>query len=355
MESFKSILPPPTHITHNREQRQLNIELLRIVAMFLVIMVHSDFYTLGAPDKTTLLTNPLNFCTRIFFQSLSIICVNVFVLISGWFGIKASLKGICNFIFQCLFFAFFINVIGWSMGYVNFSIKMALESVMLYHVNWFILAYICLFIFSPVLNSFAETASKQQFEKILIAFFAFELIWGVSGVAKFIAYGDSATSIIGLYLLARYLKLYGEKIYNHGVLIYIVSLLAVFAGFFVMEYFDIPGGWAAYCNPLVITESIGLFLIFNKLRINHGRKIITFFSQSAFAVFLLHIHSAFMGNVFKSSILYIYDTFSGFKVLALIFLFLVCVFAVAVLMDQPRLWIWRALSRRFFPDTPAAK
>ena len=39
--------------------RQSNIEILRIIAMFLVLVVHSDFVSLGYPTLEQLFANPL--------------------------------------------------------------------------------------------------------------------------------------------------------------------------------------------------------------------------------------------------------------------------------------------------------
>ena len=82
--------------------RQSNLELLRIVAMFLVLMVHANFLSLKAPihedgiDCFVIL--------KCFVQSISIVCVNVFILISGYFGIKLKIKSITNFCFNVSFF-----------------------------------------------------------------------------------------------------------------------------------------------------------------------------------------------------------------------------------------------------------
>ena len=37
----------------NRQKRESNIELLRIIAMFLVLIVHSNFFALGAHQLLT--------------------------------------------------------------------------------------------------------------------------------------------------------------------------------------------------------------------------------------------------------------------------------------------------------------
>jgi surface polysaccharide O-acyltransferase-like enzyme len=81
--------------------RQSNFELLRIIAMFMVLILHADFQALGAPDKAELIKFPLAATIKVIFEMACIVAVNVFVLISGWFGIRPSVKGISKFIFQC--------------------------------------------------------------------------------------------------------------------------------------------------------------------------------------------------------------------------------------------------------------
>ena len=85
------------------KERLSNFELLRIVAMFMVLLVHADFFSLGEPTAEECVTSPKDVIPRLLFWSLSIACVDIFVLISGWFGIKPRAKGICNFLFSVFF------------------------------------------------------------------------------------------------------------------------------------------------------------------------------------------------------------------------------------------------------------
>ncbi len=185
--------------------RQSNFELLRIVAMFLVLVVHSDFWALGAPSVNDLCDNPTNVITRVLFQSMSIVCVNVFILISGWFGIKPSLTGISKFLFQCAFFYFGIYILLWVLGQVSFSFNGIMACLGLAKSNWFILSYLGLYLVTPVLNTFLENTSIKKLEIFLVYFYIFQTIYGWSGAAKYFEFGYSTFSFIGLYMLARYI------------------------------------------------------------------------------------------------------------------------------------------------------
>lgn len=190
-----------------------NIELLRFVAMILVLVVHANFFALGSPTQQDVLTNPASALTRMVFQSFAIVCVNVFVLISGWFGIHPSVRGFSNFIFQCLFFLCGIYFVMWGVGLVPLTLKGLAGCLVLLNWNWFIKAYTGLYILAPVLNAFVENSDRKKHLYVLLSFFAFQTIYSwVSNGAVFFESGYSTMSFIGLYLLARYINVYKPRI-----------------------------------------------------------------------------------------------------------------------------------------------
>ena len=157
-----------TTTTNKKNVRQSNIELLRMLAMFLVLLVHADFFSLGSPSVNEIQHKPLDAFLRIFFESVSIVCVNVFVLISGWFAIKPSFKGLCNFLYQCLFFLIGLYLITILIGVNKFSLGGVAGCIFATKLNWFIKAYLLLYFLSPVLNAFVKTTSQRTFKLVLI-------------------------------------------------------------------------------------------------------------------------------------------------------------------------------------------
>ena len=87
-----------------KKQRDSNMELLRIIAMLLVMIVHADFRALSCPSTLDTNLYPDSSFLRFFVESVSIICVNVFVLLSGWFGIRLKKERLLELGFQVLFF-----------------------------------------------------------------------------------------------------------------------------------------------------------------------------------------------------------------------------------------------------------
>ena len=59
-----------------------------------------------------------------FFRETTSICaVNVFLLISGYFGIKWKWKSFYNLIFQIFFYSFGIYLVACGVGIIEFSIS----------------------------------------------------------------------------------------------------------------------------------------------------------------------------------------------------------------------------------------
>ena len=220
--------------------RQSNIELLRIVAMFLVLLVHADYFSLGAPTNIDIQTNTIDSLFRILFESISIVCVNVFILISGWFGIRPSYKGILNFLFQCIFFLTGLYIITNIIGVNSISLKGFAGCIFATRLNWFIKAYLLLYILSPVLNHFVNNTNQQEYISVLIGFFLFTCTYGWIGAAEFMMQGYSTISFIGLYLLARYVRLYSpfwEKFpIKYDLTIYLLIVLIVCLLTFIPPY-----------------------------------------------------------------------------------------------------------------------
>lgn len=205
-----------------------NMELLRIVAMFLVLLVHADFFSLGAPSVQDCVDEPTGSALKVFFEAISIVCVNIFVCLSGWFGIKPKVKGFCNFVFQCLFWVIGLYIVALCAGRATISADGIKGCLALTNHNWFIKAYILLYILSPVLNAFVEHVPRKVFRDVLIGFFLFEFIYGwlFSGSTQHIQSGYSTISFTGLYLLARYVRIYQPRFSLKSKRTYAVSMFS---------------------------------------------------------------------------------------------------------------------------------
>lgn len=146
--------------------RQSNFELLRIVAMFMVMMLHVNFLALGKPSVEDAGSAPLATFTRILFEVMSVGSVDLFVLISGWFGIKANRKSLFTFIFQVVFVIYSVSIVCLLLNKDN-SLGGGKIVEIITCRSWFVQAYLGLYLLSPALNLLVEK-SKHLHKMMLI-------------------------------------------------------------------------------------------------------------------------------------------------------------------------------------------
>lgn len=326
--------------------RLSNFELLRLISMFMVLIVHSNFQAIGTPTHIDLQIDPITSILRIMLQSFTLVCVNIFVFISGWFGIKFSYKGILQLLFQTFFFLFGIYFICVFVGLEKLSLLGLGKCLMLNNGTWFVKSYLCLYIISPILNLFIENSSQKDFKRVLFLFYLFQFIWGwASKGVSFFEEGLSTISFIGLYLLARYIYMYKPKIslypkqkYMFAYIVFSI-LTALCLWITILKEYSFYYKFWSYNSPLIILASIALFLFFSKL--NFKNKIINNLAVSCFAVYLLHfIIWKEVVSPFIQYIVYKYDTITC---LIYILILLIAFYATAIIMDKIRIRIWNLL------------
>lgn len=334
------------------KKRESNFELLRIIAMLLVMITHATFLALGVPTHDDSINIPYSSFGIFLSQSFSTVCVNIFVLLSGWFGIKINLKRFSEFIFQIFFFTsiIFIGLYIYSSNVITNTD--ALLTFFMFHSSdyWFVKAYIGLYLFSPILNIFAEKASQKQLGYFLISFFIFQTIYGwlsIDGV-QWIGGGYSAVSFFFLYLMAKYTRQYllpdinkiSQKLYI-TVYISIVLFIAILAFIVTRLEFPIAGRLFTYTNPLVLLESLLLIIIFSRISIKS--KIINWVGISCFSVYLLHANELLLRPYYGKIINNFSVTESIECFLISTTFFILGIFLVSILLDKVRIAVWNII------------
>ena len=127
--------------------RQSNMELCRLASIVLVLLLHTTVQSLGE----NLSKGPL------LLESFTIIGVNVFVLITGYFSATPKKSSLLNLAFICLFWIIIKTGISFGFG-ETVSIR---NLFFITASNWFIPSYICLLFLAPILNTFSTSVSKR--------------------------------------------------------------------------------------------------------------------------------------------------------------------------------------------------
>lgn len=320
--------------------RQSNIELLRIIAMIMVMILHVNYTSLGVITKDELISTPISGFFRLFFESLCIGSVDTFVLISGWFGIKFSKKSLESFIFQCIFFSWGIYFLFVIIGWTNFSLSSLTTSLFVKN-QWFVLSYLGLFILSPALNALVNT-NRQKHLQVLSGLFLLELIYDfLSKDTTMFNSGYSVLHFLFLYLLARYVRLYGEEYTYYRksgyIFILIISFISL-AQFLIIKNCNLPiMRLCTYTSPAIILAAICLVITFSKLKIES--RIINTTASGCFAVYLFHTHPLILIH-YTNWAREIYLTNSNWVYLYKISFFIIIWFIIAVLLDFIRRMFW---------------
>ncbi len=332
-------------------RRQSNIELLRIIAMLMILGLHVNFLALGTPDIGEISNMPMQSFMRILCENFCIVGVNVFVLISGWFGINYKLKGLCSFLFQSLFFSLAIFVPFCLFDKIEASRINIMSAFLMYkNAYWFVWAYFILYIISPILNTFIENTDKATIRRVIILFFTTQTVLFVFTSVGFYKAGYSPLSFIGLYLLARYFKLYRNNNGKYKYLgVYLVCVLFNTLICFVPSYFVYDNGTIlsivnSYTNPLNIIGALYILLFFTKINFYSGS--VNWFAASCFAVYLVHFHFCLI-RYYVNYAKDIFNNFSGITYFAIIIAFISGVFIISVLIDKVRIPLFNYIWNKF--------
>lgn len=324
--------------------RQSNMELLRLLAMLMIMVGHALFFPY--PNSSQIAEAPVLPFLRFSVSGFYVCSVDVFVLISGWFGIRYKTERLLSIIFQTLFFSILIYLVLLLWKPSQYQNLDALSTVILFHSDdyWFIKAYIGLYLFAPLLNKYIESATEKQLRTFLIIFYYFQTIYGWLNLygAHWFEGGFSMVSFMGLYILARYVRLHLNI--NRGKFFFLSIYMAIGIGLgllaFILAALDIKiyGRLLTYTNPLVIIESVCLVVFFSKLHIQS--RFINAMAASCLAIYLLHANELILWPYYFGQIKYWSQTQPTTVAFAFSVLWILLFALSSILMDFIRKRLW---------------
>ncbi len=281
--------------------RESGPEMLRLVAMFMILLLHVNYRTFGPPATETLDASTF---IRVLAEQICIVSVNCFVLISGWFGIRPSIKSIGGLLTQVFTYTAIFTII-FCVCIRQLSVDFAILTILVGCAYWFIVAYLTLCALAPALNAFIEKASRRELKLTIILLYTALFTYGwiytdIIGVRN----GYSAIAFVGLYLLARYLKIYRPNITLHSpkyylvwfVALSVVSAVGVISHTMLTHKALVP--FPTYIQPWVIVCSVLLTLAF--VQMHWQSRTVNFLASSCLAVYLIHVHPAVFPVYLKS-------------------------------------------------------
>lgn len=329
--------------------RESGIELARILSMLLVVLSHAGVYSVGMPKIADFEANPVSSSLLCVYEAFTYVCVNIFVLISGWFGILFKMKRLLSLVFQVLFICFSTWLILFLMGIAHRPDHWGVVQMVTLNSYWFVPAYLILYLLSPLLNSFVESSGRGEVKKFLILFFIMQTVWGMFLKREWFNYGYSPLSFIGLYVLAQYIHRYKPKAFCKSrcfdVALYILLSLSTALLSILQIVCHHGDGWLPfmYLSPLVIFASVFFFLVFIKTKIRS--RVINWVASSVFAVYLVNCEPDSYA-FFTSTIGEWSNELSLTNFLLYSCGLVALTFVSGILIDRIRLFLWHRLDRR---------
>lgn len=275
--------------TSNRNVRNSNFELLRIVAIVFITMHH-------------LLINGLDICgynkpfeissssaVAVMLNSMFVGGVNLFLLISGWFGIKKVIGGIVRLMFDCAIYGLLVCLIAFCFLGKNLNLSDFFHAIKFTN-GWFVPNYMYLLLLSPLIECSLKKVDVKKIRVWMLLFTFAQCYLGY--ILKFVDHnGYSAVNFIYLYCMGRYLRLeycdFLKKSKTYFFAIYLLTCMFL-GGIFLFAanvgiHIDSLRFWS-YNNPLVLLASLALFVCFSKMNIQNAK--INFFATSVLGVYL---------------------------------------------------------------------
>lgn len=333
--------------------RNYSVDLLRIISMFMILILHGN-----AHGGLLSLSSGYNGYTYYFhfWESLSIVSVNVFVLISGYFLSAQTVK---------LSRTVKIVLVTWFYSWLWLGVILALGGELAkgtimrnmlpisYYTYWFLPIYLGLVIFAPFLNICINNMTKKQHGiLVLILLFCFS-IWPTflpfSNPFSFTSGGFCLEWFVVLYFISAYIQKYGLFSFKtkYWLLAYLGLTILLFVIWVVLSralgVTDFTNEWKGslnfwfykYNSFFVVLASICLFRLFLNLRITNPTvcKIIKFAAPLMIGVYLITDNK--LGREYVWQGLTSIDEVNLFTLLY-IAVYFVLLFGVCIIIDWSR-------------------
>lgn len=328
------------------KERDSNIELLRIIATLFIMMLHCNGWMLseyGGVDSWFAHGNAIGI-SRVNIQNITVLGVDLFILISGFYGLRPKLKSIVNMFTLLLFF--YVGCYSWNcvLGHDTFAWSNFGSNFLAFsRANWFINSYLFIMLLSPLINAFANSVSTRQLGFYTLIYCLLTIYFGSIVNNQYWWYngGYSVVMMIGVYLVGRCLSRITEKIesikYRYLVLAFVV-LIAIMS--IIRIFASDEEAWLNYGSPITIIAASVFFMLFYRMPKFHS-KVINWIGSSCLAAYVLHTCYPMFPWLIRKDVSFLNDAYPLYciKISAVIG----GIFVLAILLDKVRMLLFKPL------------
>lgn len=335
-----------------KTQRLSNFELLRIVAMLMIIGTHCiasshafEYFNSGSASYIVLTV----------LQALCNLGVNLFVLITGYFMIEktqVSIRRPIGLLLDVAIYGFALYCISVLLGLQPFGLPGAVKSIapLLAGYRWFIKAYIVLYLLIPYINLVVEKLTRKQYITLLIVLFLLLSVWPTFLPSPPIDdYGYGFVHLIFMYIIGSGLRRFSWEFSIKSIWgLFFVSFACTEALYLLdtIPFLATAHGYVgAYNSVFNVLTSVALFFLFSKITVQS--QWVNRFAASALAVFLIHGDYNIMDYLFNELLkvpqYYQFTLWPVLFIICILGVYIVCAIIDMVkrkLLDKPINWIF---------------
>lgn len=326
--------------------RNISLDLLRIIAMFMILVLHSIVFM----DMPSFIT--INEC--LLYDIEIAFCrsgVNVFVLLTGFFlcSEQIKIKKIYTLLSSILFFNFILLLVKQIVsGGVTLSTILMCLSPFKY---WFINCYVGLMLLAPYIIIAIKDMSHKTLDMLVLTLTLTNVLFG-----RFIGTADGFSLLwfINLFMIGQRLKRTSIQYSQKKIILLLIASITihVIGSFILLNNIEILDSYnvgisGVYSNIFCLTTSVCLFLLFKQSSLTAHSKIISFFALSAFAVYLISENFIIKPEIWKiwnSLLKYTNASNNIMAFLSIQLAFCSLLFIVCVIIDRLRLFVFNLLN-----------
>ncbi len=333
---------------NENKTRSSNIELFRIISMFLIV-AHHYVVNSGLMDFIKLSPTSTNSIFLLIFGAWGKMGINCFMLITGYFMCKSkiTLKKYVRLLFEIMLYRIIIYVIFAICGYETVSlfriVKLLLPtiSVATNFTGCFLLFYLCI----PFLNVLIKNLTEKNHLLLILLSCLIYVFFGT--VPKFSVTMNYVSWFMVLYFISSYLRLYPRKLFEKTALWGALSLVflglsvasilvCVFVGPKVGIEFS-PYMFVQDSNTfLALATGFSLFVFFKNLKFKDN-KFINLISSATFGVLLIHASSDAMREWLWRDVFKNYEYFNSSYLVLHAFITVIIVYVACTMIDIIRI------------------
>ncbi len=268
-----------------------------------------------------------------YITAFCITGVNLFILISGYFGIRLNWKNLLTLMSTVAFYTLATILCKWFITDSRPTLGI-IASFFAPFCNtdwWFINSYFHLLLLSPIINIALEKASIKQYRYILGVFLFMSCIAGFF-FKNFINYdGYNTFQFLTIYIVGNAINKF-----NLIELISVKKFISLYfcgtIGIFVCSF--VSSRTALYNNPLNIISAVSLFCLIAKL--NFRSKAVNYIASFMLPIYL--IQDSTTGRIAYK---HLYEcglttNFEGYEYVGFIALYILVLMGAAFILDNAR-------------------